>query len=106
MDSSTGLLKTYVLWQSPSNNSILVSSPGDSGWSAPAVVPAFQGAMKGTSLACLTASSWRERERWMPVGESLRRCYYLGKGEEGGVRLREAQIKRDGWSDNGVVEGI
>ena len=105
MDSSPGLLKTYVLWQSPSNNSILVSSRGDYAWNAPVIVPAFQGAMKGTSLACLTPSSWRERENWMPIGEGLRRCYYLGE-EEGGVRVREVQIKRNGWSDNGVMEGI
>jgi len=93
-------LNFHLLYQEVDDSDISWLWRNAGQWREPAKPEPLKGAMKGTSIACLTAASWWDKE--LAHEREMSRCYYFGV--EG--RLRSVHRKDGQWLDLGVVDGI
>jgi len=87
-----------MIWRTLAPTSII---PGSS-WSSPTTYPAFDGADKGTDIACVTGFSQPSKD--IETGEGLGRCYF-----QAGGNVREVEVLKTGssqfdWKIVGLVK--
>ncbi|KAH7116718.1 hypothetical protein B0J11DRAFT_617841 [Dendryphion nanum] len=107
LSGSSNALQTYLLYQSPTNSTVYVRyrASVDAGWSVPKTYAAFDGADRGTHIACTTGFTWPDRS--IETGERVGKCYF----QVGGM-VREVEIVRGkgdvevDWSVKGWVDVI
>ncbi|ETS83831.1 hypothetical protein PFICI_05707 [Pestalotiopsis fici W106-1] len=93
-------VSTYLLYQDD-NGTIQVLLPGGKGWDRPKSFDAFNGADRGTSIACLTMGAYSQNnETNVPVSYNTdtSRCYFQSEG-----LLKEAWYDGAEWRDCGLV---
>ena len=89
-------LNQYILYQDTTSAIQVVWQDDASGWKGPSTFTAFKGADNGTSITCLTPSSWFNLP--LEVSQDMTRCYF----QAGGV-LREVLNNGTDWNIVGNV---
>lgn len=88
----------YVLWQDEEGILQLNWRDDGSSWKGPNTYPAFSGADKGTSIACVATNMWPVTNVQKVPGFDMCRCYFLAGG-----RIKEVQYTGLDWVHVGFV---
>lgn len=89
-------LNQYILYQDTTSTIQVVWEDDASGWKGPSTFTAFKGADNGTSITCLTPSSWFNLP--LEVSQDMTRCYF-----QAGGALREVLNNGTDWTIVGNV---
>ncbi|KAF2681745.1 hypothetical protein K458DRAFT_391695 [Lentithecium fluviatile CBS 122367] len=93
-------LNFHVLYQDSDVSDISWLWKQGGPWGAQTMDQALKGAMRGTSIACLTQESWWKKT--LVADLEISRCYFFG--QEG--KLRSVHLVDNVWNDLGFVKGI
>lgn len=91
-------INTHIVYQDDAGALQMVWQNSASDWQGPKTFDAFQGADKGTDIACITAAAWNASDVHITSAYDVSRCYFQVKGQ-----VRETHWTGNDWNDLGLL---
>lgn len=91
-------INTYIVYQDEAGALQMVWQNSASDWQGPKTFDAFQGADRGTDIACVTAAAWDGSNIHITSATDVSRCYFQVKGQ-----VREAHWNGTNWESLGFL---
>lgn len=91
-------INTHIVYQDDTGALQMVWQNSASDWQGPKTFNAFQGADKGTDIACITAAAWNSSDVHITSSYDVSRCYFQVKGQ-----VRETHWNGNDWNDLGFL---